>query len=133
MVRSSEHDGNEARAASPDWRELMQLAADPYSMSGDRWIGALPAHVNWAYLDDRLIARGWYPKNAIARLRVYGCEGGHEIVLEPSSREVVIRIHSEIETEQARATCAERLARTLVEEALRAPVLEAPRRLTPAP
>lgn len=81
-----------------DWRAAIHLAPDPYAAAGDRWIGSLPADVNWFRLEDRLIARGWYPKNAIARLRVYGCTLGadgpraHEIVIEPCSRQVVIRI-----------------------------------------
>ncbi len=100
-----------------DWREAMRLVPDPYSATGDRWMGALPAHVNWSRLEDRLVARGWYPKNAISRLRVYGC-GGHEIVIEPSSRNVVFRIGcAEGSSVDACANAAERLARTLAEEA----------------
>ena len=101
-----------------DWREVMRLAPDPYSAGGDRWMGSLPAHVNWSRLEDRLVARGWYPKNAIARLRVYGVGGGHEIVIEPSSRQVIFRITCAAGTTAAMcAAIAETLARTLAEEA----------------
>jgi hypothetical protein len=75
-----------------NWREVMRLAPDPYTVTGDRWIGSLPAHVNWSRLEDRLILRGWFPKSAINRLRVYGTVDGHEIVIEPASRQVVFRV-----------------------------------------
>lgn len=101
-----------------DWREAMRLAPDPYTAAGDRWLGSLPAHVDWSRLDDRLIARGWYPKNSIRRIRVYGEAGGHEIVIEPSSRQVVFRITCSPGTSaEACASAAEQLARTLAEEA----------------
>lgn len=102
--------------ASDDWREAMRLAPDPYTASCDRWMGSLPAHVDWHRLEDRLIARGWYPKNAIRRLRVYGCDGGHEIVIEPSSRDVLFRIASAV-AEAERPAVAERLASILAHEA----------------
>lgn len=101
-----------------DWREAMRLAPDPYVVAGDRWIGSLPAHVDWSRLDDRLVARGWYPKNSVRRIRVYGERGGHEIVIEPSSRQVVFRITCAPGTSaEACATAAMELARTLAEEA----------------
>jgi hypothetical protein len=102
-----------------DWRAVMRLAPDPYCASGDRWVGSLPAHVDWTRLDDRLIARGWYPKNAIARLRVYGCDGGHEIVIEPASRQVLIRLGCAPGTSEMEcASIAERLAQLVAEEAI---------------
>jgi hypothetical protein len=101
---------------SDDWREAMRLAPDPYTASGDRWMGSLPAHVDWSRLEDRLVARGWYPKNAIRRLRVYGCEGGHEIVIEPSSRQVVFRIAPTVAMDR-RAEVADQLASVLAHEA----------------
>lgn len=97
------------------WRDAMKLAPDPHSAAGDRWVGSLPAHVDWSRLDDRLIARGWYPKNAITRLRVYGCEGGHEVVIEPASRQIVFRVAGG--GEEARAKVAIELARIVAEEA----------------
>lgn len=101
-----------------DWREVMRLAPDPYTAAGDRWVGSLPAHVNWAHLDDRLVARGWYPKNSVSRIRVYGEAGGHEIVIEPSSRQVVFRVTCTAGTSvEECARVAESLARTLAEEA----------------
>ena len=102
---------------SVDWRQALGLAPDPHVASADRWIGSLPAHVDWSRLEDRLIARGWYPKNAIAHLRVYGCEGGHEVVIELAGRRVVIRVHGSTE-EDARGDVAAALGRTLAEEAL---------------
>ncbi|MDQ3030836.1 MAG: hypothetical protein M3Y87_00305 [Myxococcota bacterium] len=94
----------------------MRLAPDPYTASSDRWMGSLPAGVDWSRLEDRLIARGWYPKNAITRLRVYGCDGGHEIVIEPSSRHVVFRIAPQVAPADC-AQIAEALAHVLAEEA----------------
>lgn len=102
---------------SISWREALDLAPDPHDASEGRWIGSLPAHVDWSRLEDRLIARGWYPKNAIAHLRVYGCEGGHEVVIELAGRRVVIRVHVSA-AEAARPSIAEALGRTLAEEAL---------------
>ena len=101
-----------------DWREAMRLAPDPYTAAGDRWVGSLPAHVSWSRLDDGLIARGWYPKNSVSRIRVYGCEGGHEIVIEPASRQVVFRITCAPGTSVEDCACiVEALAKTLAEEA----------------
>lgn len=101
-----------------DWREAMRLAPDPYNAAGDRWVGSLPAGVSWTQLDDRLIARGWYPKSAVARLRVYGQGPGHEIVIEPSSRQVVFRITCATgTTAEACASVVEQLAEVLAEEA----------------
>lgn len=101
---------------SDDWREAMRLAPDPYTASCDRWMGSLPAGVDWSRLEDRLIARGWYPKNAISWLRVYGCDGGHEIVIEPSSRQVVFRIAPSVAPEDC-PQIADSLAQVLAEEA----------------
>jgi hypothetical protein len=103
------------------WREALGFGPDPYTVSADRWIGSLPAHVDWSRLEDRLIARGWYPKNAVANLRVYGCDGGHEVVIELAGRRVIVRIHGSARTE-VRASIAEQLGRTLAEEALLTPI-----------
>ena len=103
--------------ASISWREALGLVPDPHAASEGRWIGSLPAHVDWSRLEDRLIARGWYPKNAISHLRVYGCEGGHEVVIELAGRRVVIRVHTSA-AEGARSGIAEQLGQTLAEEAL---------------
>lgn len=102
---------------SISWREALGLAPDPHAASEGRWIGSLPAQVDWSRLEDRLVARGWYPKNAISHLRVYGCEGGHEVVIELAGRRVVIRVHTSV-ADGARADIAEALGRTLAEEAL---------------
>lgn len=102
---------------SISWREALGLAPDPHDASEGRWIGSLPAHVDWTRLEDRLIARGWYPKNAIGHLRVYGCEGGHEVVIELAGRRVVIRVHASAAGD-ARSSIAESLGRALAEDAL---------------
>lgn len=99
-----------------DWRKEIQLSVDPYSASEDRWVAELPPNVDWRNLDDRLIARGLYPKNAAAPLRVYGADGGHEIVIEPGSRRVVFRISARTADAKERETCAEKLARLLADE-----------------
>ncbi|WP_053236342.1 hypothetical protein [Sandaracinus amylolyticus] len=103
------------------WREALGFGPDPYTVSSDRWIGSLPAHVDWMRLEDRLIARGWYPKNAVANLRVYGCDGGHEVVIELAGRRVIIRIHGSVRAE-SRPSIAEQLGRTLAEEAAHSPI-----------
>ncbi len=87
---------------------------DPYTTSGDRWLALLPPHTRWQLLEDRLITIAWYPKQALPRLRVFGTPEGHELILDPASREVVIRLTRATPSEAQRET-AERLVRTLFE------------------
>jgi hypothetical protein len=104
-------------AGTIDTSEALGLAPDPHDASCERWLGSLPAHVDWMRMEDRLVARGWYPKNAIPRLRVYGFEGGHEVVIEPAARRLVLRLHPTAAM-HARAELAQTLAGEVAQAAL---------------
>jgi hypothetical protein len=87
-----------------DWRTTLDFQPDPSSVSLERWIGWLPPGTDWTRLEDRLIAQGWYPKNAVPRLRVYGTPEGDEVVIEPASRQLVVRLIKRREDQALRAS-----------------------------
>ena len=84
----------------------LRLQPDSHVTSNQCWRGSLPPHTDWVRFEDRLIRAGWYPKSAVQRLRVYGTPDGHELVIEPASREIVVRIHQGVPEAERIATAA---------------------------
>lgn len=82
------------------------LEPDAHVTSNQCWRGSLPPHTDWVRFEDRLIRAGWYPKSAVPRLRVYGTPDGHELVVEPASREIVVRIHQRVPETERSSTAA---------------------------
>lgn len=85
----------------------LSLAPDPNETSQQCWRGTMPPDVVWTSFEDRLVSLGLFPKQAVQRLRVYGTNEGHEVLIELASRELLVRLHpSTAESERPRAARA---------------------------
>ena len=89
-----------------------ELMADPNVAGDERFVLELPYDTDWNALEDGLVRAGWYPKQSVSRLRVYGVDGGHEVVIEPATRSAIIRMSWRAPLPERRPA-AERIAGTL--------------------